>query len=269
MREKGNTMTVPDQPFAVGVVGMDRPWQWLTMGWRDLCAAPLVSLSYGAGFVLAGYGLSLGLIQLRAAYMILPVAAGFLLLGPMLAVGLYEMSRRIEAGERPGLGVVCFACRRNPAQIALMGLVLMLFVLAWVRVATLIFAIFFTRMPPTLDDLVLQTLLSDVSLPFLLVGTAAGGVLAAIAFSISVVSVPMLLDRQVDVITAVLTSIVVVRANWKVMWGWGCLIALLMGAGFVTFYIGLAVFMPLVGHASWHAYRDLVPASAVPEGREL
>jgi uncharacterized membrane protein len=105
---------------------------------------------------------------------------------------------------------------------------------------------------------VLQTLLSTESLPFLLVGTTIGAALAALMFAISAVSVPMIIDRPVDVITAVITSTEAVRRNWKAMWGWACLIALFAGAGLVTFYVGLAITLPLIGYASWHAYRDLI-----------
>jgi len=111
---------------------------------------------------------------------------------------------------------------------------------------------------PVLNEFLIDTLLSGASLPFLLTGTLFGSVLALAVFTISVISIPMLLDRNVDALSAIMTSIHAVRANWKVMWGWGCLIVLFTGAGIVTFYFGLVITLPLIGYASWHAYRDMI-----------
>lgn len=241
-------------------VDMDAPWRWLMAGWRDYRAAPRVSLAYGAVFAAAGYFLTTGTLHHHTFYITAILATGFLLVGPLLAVGLYDVSRRLEKGEPIHFSNCCKACRRNAGQISLMGLALLLFMVVWVRVATLLFALFFTDSAPALDDFFLSTLLSRESLPFLLVGSAFGGILAAVAFAISAISIPMLLDRNTDVLSAILTSIQAVRQNWKVMWGWGCLIVLFTGAGLVTFYLGLIVTLPLIGYASWHAYRDLISA---------
>ena len=244
--------------LAVRTVGVDQPWQWLSAGWRDFQRAPLVSLTYGAVFVGAGFVLTLGLWLAGLAYLVLPLAAGFMLIGPVLAVGLYEVSRRIERGETVTLYAAFAAWRGNAAQIATMGLVLMLFLLAWIRIAFLIFALFFGPNPPSWEHLVTTLFFTTKGIPFLIVGIAAGGVLAAAAFGISLVAIPALLDRNVGVLCAVATSISAVMANWRLMIGWGALIALFTGAGIATFYIGLALTLPLIGHASWHAYRDLV-----------
>ena len=240
-------------------VDMEAPWRWLTAGWRDIMRVPAFSLGYGAVFSLIGYALTWGLLQESYFHFVLPLASGFMLLGPLFAVGLYDASRRLEMGDRPRLVDCCMACRRNKGQIALIGLALMLFMLVWVRVATLIYALFFVESAPVLDQFFLETLFSEKSLPFLIIGTLVGAVLALVVFSVSVISVPMLLDRNVDALSAIMTSVRAVRENWQAMWGWGCLIVLFTGAGIVTFYIGLVVTLPLIGHASWHAYRDLVP----------
>lgn len=244
--------------YDVRKVDQEAPWRWLMAGWRDYRAKPGISIAYGAVFCLAGYFLSLGLFDVDAFYISALLATGFLLVGPLLAVGLYDISRRLEAGMPIRLADCCLACRKNKGQIALMGLALLMFMVVWVRVATLLFALFYTDTAPAMDDFILGTLLSGESLPFLIVGTLIGGVLALAAFSISAISVPMLLDRDVDALSAILTSVRAVRENWWTMWGWGCLIVLFTGAGLVTFYVGLVVTLPLVGYASWHAYRDLV-----------
>jgi len=240
-------------------VDLEAPWRWLMAGWRDFLSAPVFSLVYGSVFASIGYGLTWGLLQKSLFHFLLPLASGFMLLGPLFAVGLYDASRRIEAGEPVRFGNCCLACRRNPGQIALMGLALMLFMLVWVRVATLIYALFFQHSAPTIDGFLLDTLLSAESLPFLVVGTLSGAVLAIGAFAISAISIPMLMDRDIDALGAIITSIKAVRLNWKAMWGWACLIGLFTGAGLVLFYVGLAVTLPLIGYASWHAYRDLIP----------
>jgi uncharacterized membrane protein len=239
-------------------VGVEQPWSWLTAGWRDLCAAPGASLAYGAVFVLVSFGLTLGLWLLDLAYLILPLAAGFLLVAPMLAVGLYEISRKLERGEQPRLADAARAWRRNTGGLAAMGLVLCLFMLAWIRLAFLIFALFFGTAEPNLAMLVNGIFFSLAGIPFLAVGAAVGGALAAVVFAIAVVAPPLLLDRDVGALTAMATSVAAVLRNWRLMIGWGALIVLFTAGGLATAYLGLAVTWPLIGHASWHAYRDLV-----------
>jgi len=247
------------QAFKIRHLDSEAPWRWLMAGWRDFVRAPRVSVSYGAVFTVVGYFTGVNVFNYNIYYLLLPLAAGFMLMGPLLGVGLYDISRRHERGEKATLFLALTAWRKNLGQIALMGMALMLFMLAWIRIATLIYALFFVETAHTLDEFVAGTLLSEASLPFLVLGTAVGGILAMGVFSISAISVPMLMDRDIDVLSAILTSVRSVIENWKVMWGWACLIVLFIGAGLATFCIGLMVTMPLIGYASWHAYRDLLP----------
>ncbi len=239
-------------------VDIDRPWVWLASAWQDMMAAPAISFAYGALAVISSFVLVVGLGLLDMEYLLLPLGAGFMLVGPLLAVGLYETSRLLELGERPTFGKVAAVYRRNGVQIAGIGLVLMLAMLAWIRIAFLIFALFFSGQPPALDQLVDRIFFSAETIPFLLTGTLFGGIIATAVFSVAVVSIPMLLDRDTDVFTAMATSIAVVRANIRPMIAWGFLIALFMSAGMVTAFLGLAIALPVIGHASWHCYRDLV-----------
>jgi uncharacterized membrane protein len=239
-------------------VGVDRPWQWLAAGWRDLVRSPGVSLAFGAAFAAAGYALSLGLWLTDMVYLVLPLAAGFMIVGPVLAVGLYEVSRRHAAGEPVSFRAALAAFERNPRHLAVMGFVLLLVMLTWIRLAIMIFMLYWGLTPPSFEDLIVNTFLRPESLPFLLFGTAVGAVFAAFTFSISAVSLPMLLDRRVDVITAVVTSVRAVRENPAPMLLWAALIAGFTAAGLATLYLGLVVTMPLIGHATWHARRDLV-----------
>jgi len=242
----------------VRTVGTERPWVWLAAGWRDMCAAPVASAFYGLLAVASSFLLVAGLAMGELHYLILPMAAGFMLAGPVLAVGLYETSRLLERGERVTAAAVLGAYRRNATQIAGIGFVLMLALLAWIRVAFLVFAIFFASEPPALDQLVTHIFFSAQTIPFLVTGTLVGAVIATAVFAIAVVSLPMLLDRDTDVFTAMATSVETVRQNPHTMLVWAALIALFTAAGLATGFVGLAIAFPLIGHASWHCYRDLV-----------
>jgi uncharacterized membrane protein len=240
-------------------IELDRPWHWLAAGWRDLCRAPLVSLGCGVIFAAVGYGITLGLWLADMIYLVLPMVCGFIIVGPLMAVGLYEVSRRLEAGEPVTLTAALLAWRRNASQIGLMGIALMLFLFAWLRLAALLFMLFYGLAPPSLETLVADTFLSPEGLPFLITGTIIGAVLSALVYAISVVSVPLLLDRpDANVITAIATSVVAVRENLVPLAFWAVLIVGFAAAGLVTLYLGLIVTLPLIGHATWHAYRDLV-----------
>lgn len=240
-------------------IELDRPWVWLAAGWKDLRRAPHVSLAYGVIFALVGYAITLGLWLVDLVYLVLPMVCGFIIVGPLMAVGLYEVSRRLDAGEPVSLSIALLAWRRNASQIGLLGIALMLFLFAWIRLAALLFMLFYGLAPPNLETLVADTFLSPEGLPFLITGTAIGAVLAALVYAISVVSVPLLLDRpEANVITAIATSVVAVRENLIPLAFWAVLIVGFAGAGLITLYLGLIVTLPLIGHATWHAYRDLV-----------
>lgn len=239
-------------------VSVEAPSLWLIAAWRDFRRAPFLSIGYGALFVLAGYVILLGLHNVGLASLIPTAVAGFFLVAPILAVGLYEVSRRIETGDSPSFATSLSALGRNSGALAAVGLVLTLFLAAWVQVALLIFMLFFHQQPPALDHFLTGILTSPEAVPFLVVGTAVGYAIASVVFAISAVSIPLLLDRNVPALVAIATSIAAVRANWLVMLGWAATIVVLVGAGIATFFIGLAVTVPLTAYATWHAYRTLV-----------
>lgn len=241
----------------IRTVEMDRPWRWLAAGWRDVTAAPMVSLSYGFLFSVAGYVVIYGLYAIDMFYLVLPMAAGFTMIGPVAALGLYDVSRRLEAGQPVTLGAALQSFLSHAGTVSAMGLVLMLFQLAWIRVALLLFALFFGgRLIPRADFIEI-VFFAPESLPFVVAGTLVGAVLATAAFTISAISLPMLLDRDVGVPVAVAASFRAVNRNPKAMALWAALIAGFMAFGLATLFVGLVVCLPLIGHASWHAYRDL------------
>jgi uncharacterized membrane protein len=247
---------------AIRKVAFDAPYGWLAAGWRDLWRVPAVSLTYGAIFAAVGAFLALGLTQTGLQSLVLVLAAGFALVGPMLAAGLYETSRRLEKGEPVSFASTLRSAFLERGQLPYMGLFLALIYLAWVETALLLFMLFFGPEPmPPLRTFLSNLLLTDRGLGLLIVGTAVGAVLAVTVFAISVVSVPLLMVKRIDVVTASLTSISACRENVSAMALWAALIAAAMLLGFGTLFAGLIVTFPLIGHATWHAFRDVVEYS--------
>jgi len=245
-------------------VANDRPWVWLAAGWKDLMAAPHIGFFYGGTVVLLSWLLVAMLVQFGAGWAVLPAAAGFFLVGPIIGAGLYETSRRRERGEPVSLALAFMAYKRNAPQLALMGAALLLINLFWVRIAGLLFAVFFgLGFSPAIEALPAALLRSNQLLPFLIVGTGFGFVLASAAFAISAVSIPMILDRNISALEAIVTSIRATFDNWRAMAFWAGLIVVFTGMALVPFFLGIALVLPLIGHATWHAYRDIVRDSAV------
>ncbi len=259
---RGNVLPYEDR---VNRVAGDAPFRWLAAGWRDFSQAGMVSVGYGAFFVAAGLVLTLGLHLAGLDYLIVPFVWGFLLVGPALTVGLYAVSRDLADGRTPSLRRAMMAWRFNPVRLLAFGLCQVLFLIVWVRLAVMIFALSFPYQTMDLQAMVNAALFTTQGNVFLLVGTAVGAVMATLAFVVSVFSLPMLLDRQVGMIEAVVTSVVAVVVNRRVMALWAALIALFTFAGLVTAYVGLAVTLPLIGHASWHAYRAVIQPPAEEE----
>ena len=258
-------MTTDTEPLAAAAgnhvrrIATDRPWAWLNAGWRDMLACKPIALAYGGAVCLAGWALSLLLFELGTLWAILPATSGFFLVGPLVAAGLYEASRLREQGASPTLADMLGPFRRNGSQIAFVGVVLLVVHLFWVRIAGLLFMLFFGLSgTPSLEQLPYAMLKSPELLPFLVIGTGFGGVLAAASFAVSAVSIPMLVDREVSALEAITVSIQAVVENWQPMLLWAALIVVFTGLALVPFYLGLVLVFPLIGHATWHAYRDLV-----------
>ena len=245
----------------VNSITLDDPWQWLAAGWKDLRHAPKFSLSYGLVFVLVSYLLTLALIDGEMFFIVPPLAAGFFLLAPLLGMGLYGMSRAIEQNKPVEFCQLQKAWQFNPVHISAMGLILLMLMLAWMLIASLVFALFFDQPVPTWENFIAEVFLSGNNPLFLFAGLLAGGAVALFTFAVSVVTVPMLIDRPVDVATAIQTSLLAMRKNWQPLLLWAALIAMFVGVGILTFFLGLLVTMPLVGHATWHAYRGLVASN--------
>ena len=236
-------------------VAFDAPWLWLAAGWRDLWTVPAISLTYGAVFA-AVAGLAAAVLGVAGELSVLPaLLGGFLLVGPLMAVGLYETSRRLQLGEMPRLPDVVAAGLRAPGQVGLLGSFLLFAFMMWLQIAFLLLMLFLgdSSLPP--PSAFMPTLLfTPKGLALLVVGTIAGGVIAAFVFSISVVAVALMLERPVDAVTAARASVAAVIANPKPMALWAALIAGMIACGFATLLLGFVIAFPLIGHATWHAY---------------
>jgi uncharacterized membrane protein len=235
------------------------PFVWLRLGWADFRRCPRVGLFYGLCFFAMGHAL-LAVFQ-RAPEYVLALSAGFLLMGPFLCLGLYDASKAMEAGSRrPSLGASLVAWKPTKGTMAIFAGVLLILEMLWGRASLVVFAVSFNTMPDKAN--VLAMLLDPDNLGFLITYVVVGAVFAGLIFTTSVISIPMIMDRQTDAISAGLTSIRACLQNPGVMLLWGALITFLILLAMLPFFLGLIVLGPVIGHATWHAYRHIVPAPA-------
>lgn len=245
------------RPFPVVRTGLplSAPFDWLRRGADDLKAGGFASLFYGICFALGGFLLFLAFRH--AVQLVTAVTAGFMLVGPFLALGFYELSRRRETGEALSLPATLTVWKRNIGCFGIYSMILIVIYLVWARASLVIFALFYQGGMPTLGSFMTQILKFD-NIEFLLAYLAVGGVFAGLVFAVSVVSIPMMLERNQDTITAMLASFLALVRNLPMMLVWGALVVLLTIVGIALAFVGLIITMPLVGHATWHAYRALI-----------
>lgn len=232
---------------------------WFEQGAKDIAAAPVASFAYGLLF--AGIGVAIaGLIwNTDALYLLLPISCGFLLLGPALTVGFQAISRDLEQGRKPALIGALGAWRKDASAILGLAALLLGVFLVWMRLAQLLFALVFPpQAGPDLDSLVTATFTTGGGMEFLLLFGALGAAFAGVVFIGGAFALQLMLDRKVGLAEAVLTSFAAVAMNPAPMALWAVLLAGLVFAGMAFFYIGLAVSLPLAGHAAWRAYRAVI-----------
>ena len=230
------------------------PLRWLALGWRDFTRSPGIGLFYGGCFMAMGWALMK--VFEHAPAWVLALSAGFLLTGPFLCLGLYQASRHLERGERPDLGDSLLAWDQRTGTLAIFGFVLLVLEMLWGRASLVVFAVSFDGMPDFKGSLL--ALLNPENINFIVAYVIVGGVFAGLIFGVSVISIPMILDRPCDAITAGLTSLRVVLTQPGVMLLWGALITGLVVLAMLPWFAGLLVIGPVLGHASWHAYRGAV-----------
>lgn len=229
-------------------LGLDAPLRWLRHGWHDFRTALAQSLTYGVGLTLLAYLVTWLAWGEGNTLALFTIAVAFILAGPVLAFGLYSISRQLEQGRAPQLGVCWRESRNHMRNELLFALVMLIVLLIWARAASMVHVFF-----PADEEMGLLGWLQ-----FLAVGSLIGAVFATFVFASSVVALPMMLDRGTDAITSALTSINAVLNNKGVMLTWAAIIVGLVVLGFATGYLGLALVLPVIGHASWHAYRETV-----------
>lgn len=242
------------------------PFRWLGLGWRDMRAHAGIALFYGICFWLMALTLA-AVFRSRPEY-VMSIASGCLLIGPFMAMGLYEVSRRREIGLIPDLtsSLTCWDARLR--SVGMLVLVLVVLELLWGRASLVVFAVFFnTGMPSTTG--VIRAIFNPQNWEFVAVYLVVGGGFAALVFAITVVSIPMILDRDTDAISAAITSLQVFFENFVVMILWGMLITFLVALALLPWGLGLVLVGPWLGHASWHAYRGSVAWPSDPEALDV
>ena len=230
------------------------PLRWLTLGWRDFIRSPAIGLFYGTCFVVMGWAL-LKVFEHAPPY-VLGLSGGFLLVGPFMCLGMYRVSQRLENGQKPGFADSVLAWRTRTGALGIFGFVLLVLEMLWARSTLVVFAVSFDGMPDFKGSL--TALLSPDNITFIVAWGAVGFVFASLIYAVSVVSIPMILHRETDAITAGLTSMRLVLTQTGVMAWWALLITVLVGLALLPWFLGLLVVGPVVGHASWHAYRAAV-----------
>jgi uncharacterized membrane protein len=244
-----------DDGISIRQVGANIILDWLHAGVTDIHLGGRASLFYG--IIFAAIGVIIHTVFADNYWLLAGVSTGFFLLGPFLAVGLYDLSRRIESGERPSLRPTLTAWLPNLLNITLFTGLLIFVFLSWVRLSMSIFAHYFHDALPTFADVVINVFTFKQP-TFLFVYFSAGAVFAAFIFSISVIAMPLMLDRNASAWTAAITSLRTCAHNPVPMLLWAFCIVVLVGFGLATNFLGLILTMPVVGHASWHVYRDLI-----------
>jgi uncharacterized membrane protein len=230
------------------------PWRWIRLGWSDLLAAPRQSLTYGLAIFLISAAVSYVAWSYGSGWMLIVMLSTFVFLAPVLGLGIYAISAGLARGEQPSLRRVMLEERERLGDALVYSLALLVVGLVWVRAGTAVHIFYPESGKPTLAELA----------QFFTIGSAVGSIFAAVVFAASAFALPMLLDRRVDGVTAVVTSINAVLRNKPAMLVWSLLIVAAIAIGFATALVGLIVTMPVIGHAAWHAYRETIDSAAWP-----
>ena len=242
--------------YPANTLDLRAPARWLAKGWGDMKRAPRQSLTYGIFFVLFGYLMTWLAWGDGNTVALFTLTTGFILSGPAVAFGVYSISSQLEKGLTPRIGYCLQDSRDHLRNELLFALVLLVILLVWARAASMVHVFF-----PISEDIGFWGWVE-----FLAVGSAVGSIFAGAVFVASAFSLPMMLDRGTDAITSTLTSVNAVLQNKAVMVVWGAIIVAILAVGFATAYLGLAIGLPLIGHATWHAYREAIAPEEPKEG---
>ncbi len=254
---RGRTPTIAINTITTADIGAA-----VSAGFRDFMAAPLYGLFFGGFYALAGWLILAVLFFLDLHFMAYPLAAGFALVAPFVASGVYEVSRRQELGLPLSWSVVFGAIGASGRRdMGWMAVVTTFTLVIWIEIATVIYLVFFGLRPLDWGSLMTAVTGTTNGLIFLGLGNLAGALLGITVFAISAISFPLLLDRDIDFVTAMITSVRSVIENPRPMLFWAVLIAAGLALSLLSLFVGLFVILPVLGHATWHVYRKLIPAA--------
>lgn len=255
-------MSAPWRLPDVNDVGYRAPFRWLADGWSDLWKAPGPCLAYGALIAALLAGLAYALYASGLAFQVVILWLGLVLVAPILAMGPYEAGRRLEAGERPRLSQIVIVRSALRQDAVFLGLVLFMVFSFWIQAAQIVYGLSTYQLHATLPEFLDFAFMTGDGRRMLLIGGAIGGALAFVAYTLVVVSAPMLLERRFDVFMAAATSVRIVLRNPGPMLLWAVMVATLVLASAATGFVALIVVFPWLGLATWRAYRGLVVAAA-------
>lgn len=252
--------SLPEPLPAINRIDASAPFDWLRRGWGDLKATRFKGCFYGLIFVLMGYAIVW--IYATRWQLTMGLIGGFFLMGPFLSSGIYDLSRQREQSAKVSLLESMTCWTRNMGSLAFFAIILTFAMIVWARVSVILFALASTTSFPTIQG-VMRQIFSLENPQFVMLWAAVGFVFASIVFAIGVISAPMMLDRRSDTLAAVFTSARSLHANPRALYVWAVLIVLIIGTSMVAGFLPLLVTAPIIGHATWHAYRDLVATQPV------
>ena len=246
-------------PFEIRKIEISDVMDCIAKGVRDFGRAPLYGLFFGAIYAIGGLAIVWVAYAMDYPYLVYPFIMGFALFAPFGAAGTYEISRRLESGEPLSWPVVLGAVwGRVGKELGWLGLVSLFTLIIWLDLAVFVFLMFYGANVPSVNELFANTLTTPYGMLFLLVGNGLGAILALIVFSITAISPPLVVDRDVDFVTAMTTSVRAVMVNPRPMLAWAIVIGADLAIAFVTLFIALLVIFPVLGHTTWRLYRRLV-----------
>lgn len=228
----------------VNVVSFSAPFQWLSLAIKDLMKSPLISISYGLVFSIIPIAICFLVLSTNNHLYILPAVVAFSLIGPAFATGLYDVAWELEKGHTPTFKHSFMSMSRNPAGEWGFALVLVIIMIAWLRIASLIHVLYPSNMSPNIEELI----------SFLAIGISVGAIMSAVVFSLSAFTPQIMVERRVDIMTALTTSVKAVNANAIPMLIWSMIIVTMIAMSVLTLGLGFIITMPILALASWHAY---------------
>lgn len=240
----------------IQTVTMSMLFEALRKGWKDFTDCPLHGAFFGAFYVIGGILIYLLTSMTGDSYWIFIAGFGFPLIGPFAAIGLYEISRTREKGEKVKFGpLLAMAYRQRNRQLPSMIMVILLIFMFWTFIGHMVFTLFLGLSAMTNISTSFEVFTTANGITMLAVGSIIGGLLATLLYSITVMGLPLLLDREIDFVTAMILSFQTVFQNFPVMIIWPIMLSSLVFIGMIPAFLGLLIVFPVLGHSTWHLYR--------------